>query len=67
MVSVAAGGLIGTYINLQENLDITYVSKKRNIFVLKGNGDSMTDACITYGDVFLIESITNSYFVKTAR
>ena len=62
--SVAAGGLIETYSDIQENLDITDVFKKKNIFALTVNGDSMIDACIADGDMVLMEPITDSYSLK---
>ena len=49
--SVAAGGLIETYSDVQENLDITDLFKKKNVFALTVNGDSMIDACIADGDM----------------
>ena len=62
--SVAAGGLIETYADIQENLDITDVFKKKNVFALTVNGDSMIDACIANGDMVLMEPITDSHMVK---
>ena len=62
--SVAAGGLIETYSDFQENLDMSDVLKKRNIFALTVNGDSMIDACIADGDMVLMEPITDSYSLK---
>ena len=62
--SVAAGGLIETYSDVQENLDITDVFKKKNVFALTVNGDSMIDACIADGDMVLMEPITDSYSLK---
>ena len=64
MGSVAAGGLIETYSDVQENLDITDVFKKKNVFALTVNGDSMIDACIADGDMVLMEPITDSYTLK---
>ena len=52
--SVAAGGLIETYSDVSENLDISDVLKKKNIFALTVNGDSMIDACIAHGDMVLM-------------
>ena len=43
MGSVAAGGLIETYSDVNENLDISDVLKKKNVFALTVNGDSMID------------------------
>ena len=62
--SVAAGGLIETYSDVKENLDISDVFMKKNIFALTVNGDSMIDACIADGDMVLMEPITDSYSLK---
>ena len=62
--SVAAGGLIETYSDIQENLDMSEVFSKRNVFALTVNGDSMIDACIADGDMVLMEPITDSYSLK---
>ncbi len=62
--SVAAGGLIETFTEIQENLDISDVFKKKNVFALIVNGDSMIDACIADGDMVLMEPITDSYSLK---
>ena len=64
MGSVAAGGLIETYSDVQENLDISDVLKKKNVFALTVNGDSMIDACIAHGDMVLMEPIKDSYSLK---
>ena len=62
--SVAAGGLIETYSDIQENLDVSDVINKKNVFALTVNGDSMIDACIADGDMVLMEPITDSYSLK---
>ena len=64
MGSVAAGGLIETYSDFQENLDISDVLKKKNVFALTVNGDSMIDACIADGDMVLMEPITDSHSLR---
>ena len=64
MGSVAAGGLIETYNDVQENLDISGVLKKKDIFALTVNGDSMIDACIADGDMVLMETVKDSYSIK---
>ena len=64
MGSVAAGGLIETYSDVHENLDISDVLKMKNIFALTVNGDSMIDACIDDGDMVLMEPITDSYSLR---
>ena len=57
MGSVAAGGLVETYSDLNEELDINDVLKKRDIFALTVNGDSMVDAFIADGDMVLMEPV----------
>ena len=57
MGSIAAGGLVETYSDLNEELDINDVLKKRDIFALTVNGDSMIDAFIADGDMVLMEPI----------
>ena len=62
--SVAAGGLIETYSDVTENLDIADVLKKKDIFALTVNGDSMIDACIADGDMVLMEPVKDSYSLR---
>jgi len=62
--SVAAGGLIETFSDVQENLDISEVLKKKNVFALTVNGDSMIDACIADGDMVLMEPIRDRFAIK---
>ena len=64
MGSVAAGGLIETFNDINENLDISDVLKKKNVFALTVNGDSMIDACIADGDMVLMEPINDSYSLR---
>ena len=64
MGSVAAGGLIETYTDINENLDLNDVLKKKDVFALTVNGDSMIDACIADGDMVLMEPIKDSYSLR---
>ena len=64
MGSVAAGGLIETYSDVDEKLDISEVFKKKDVFALTVNGDSMIDACIAHGDMVLMEPINDSYSLR---
>ncbi len=64
MGSIAAGGLIETYSDIKENLDISDVLKKKDIFALTVNGDSMIDECIADGDMVLMEPVVNSFSLK---
>ncbi len=57
MGSIAAGGLIETFSDVQENLDFSEIIKKKDVFALTVNGDSMIDACIADGDMVLMEPI----------
>ncbi len=59
MGSIAAGGLIETFTDVQETLDISQIFSKKGIFALTVNGDSMIDACIANGDMVLIEPVVN--------
>ena len=60
MGSIAAGGLIETFNDVDSNLDVSDVLSKKNVFALNVNGDSMIDACIAHGDVVLMEPIEDS-------
>ena len=62
--SVAAGGLIETYSDVSENLDLSEVLQKKDVFALTVNGDSMIDACIAHGDMVLLEPIKDSYSLR---
>ena len=62
--SVAAGGLIETFSDVQENLDISDIFSKKNVFALKVNGDSMIEACIADGDMVLMEPLKDTYSLK---
>ena len=62
--SVAAGGLIETYNDVNENVDFSDVLKKKNVFALTVNGDSMIDACIADGDMVLMEPLNDIYNLK---
>ena len=65
MGSVAAGGLIETYSDVQENLDVSDVIKKKNVFALTVNGDSMIDACIADGDMVLMEPLNDAFNIRS--
>ena len=64
MGSVAAGGLIETYSDVNEKLDLSEVLQKKDVFALTVNGDSMIDACIADGDMVLMEPIKDYYSLK---
>ncbi len=57
MGSIAAGGLIETYLDGDEKLDLSSVLTKKNVFALSVNGDSMVDAFIADGDMVLMEPV----------
>ena len=64
MGSIAAGGLIETFHDVQENLDISDVLKRKEVFALSVNGDSMIDACIADGDMVLMEPVKDKAYIK---
>ena len=64
MGSVAAGGLIETFTEVNEKLDIPEVLKKKDVFALMVNGDSMIDACIADGDMVLMEPVQDSFSLR---
>ena len=64
MGSIAAGGLIETYSDVNENLNLSEVLQKKDVFALTVNGDSMIDACIAHGDVVLMEPVKDSYSLR---
>ena len=64
MGSVAAGGLIETFNDVNDNLDFSEVVKKKNVFALTVNGDSMIDAFIADGDMVLMEPVEELYSLK---
>ena len=57
MGSVAAGGIIETFTDTSERLDITDVFQTKDLFALTVNGDSMIDACIADGDMVLMQPV----------
>ena len=55
--SIAAGGLIESYSDVSEELDVTETLQKKGVFALTVNGDSMKDAYIADGDMVLMEPV----------
>ena len=55
--SIAAGGLIETFSDVKDNLDLSEIFKKKGVFALTVNGDSMIEAFIANGDMVLMEPI----------
>jgi len=65
--SIAAGGLIESYSDINERLDLSDVLSKKDIFALTVNGDSMKDAFITDGDMVLMEPVVDKNFLKNGN
>ncbi len=57
--AVAAGGLIESFDDARERLDLAPVLETRGLFALSVNGDSMVDAHIADGDVVLMEPVAD--------
>ena len=62
--SVAAGGLIESFSDVQESLDFSEVFNKKDVFALTVNGDSMIDAFIADGDMVLMEPVSDQYYLR---
>ncbi len=62
--AVAAGGLVETFDDVQERLDLNSVLETRGLFALTVNGDSMIDAYIADGDVVLMEPVVEPSRLK---
>ena len=62
--AVAAGGLVETFDDIHETLDLNTVLQTRGLFALTVNGDSMVDSYIADGDMVLMEPVTDSYSLK---
>lgn len=55
--AVAAGGLVETFDDVQEHLDLQALVSGRELFALSVNGDSMEGAHIADGDLVLMEPV----------
>ena len=62
--SVAAGGLIESYSDVNENLDMRDVLQRKGVFALTVNGDSMIDAFIAHGDMVLMEPVNDQNYLR---
>ena len=62
--SIAAGGLIESYSDVEESLDLSEICKKEGVFALTVNGDSMIDAFIADGDMVLMEPVKDPSYLK---
>ena len=62
--SVAAGGLIESYSDVTEELDLSAVFQKKGVFALSVNGDSMKDAYIADGDMVLMEPVLDQSYLR---
>jgi len=62
--SIAAGGLVETYNDIHEELNIQNTLEMKGIFALVVNGDSMIDANISHGDTVLMQPIKDVFSVR---
>ena len=62
--SVAAGGLIESFSDVSETLDMSEIMQKKGVFALTVNGDSMIDAFIADGDMVLMEPVVNKDYIR---
>ena len=64
MGTIAAGGLVESFSDLNERLDFSQVLEKKDVFALTVNGDSMIDAQIAHGDMVLMEPAKDPYSIR---
>ena len=64
MGSIAAGGLIETFADLRETVDISDTFSEKGVFALTVNGDSMIDACIAHGDMVLMKPVNDIHSLR---
>ncbi len=57
--SIAAGGLVETFDDVQETLNLDSVLQLKGLFALTVNGDSMIDSYIADGDMVLMEPVND--------
>ena len=57
--AIAAGGLVETFDDVQETLDLDSVLQLKGLFALMVNGDSMIDSFIADGDMVLMEPVND--------
>ncbi len=62
--SIAAGGLVETFDDVQETLDLNSVLQLKGLFALTVNGDSMIDSFIADGDMVLMEPVNDPANIK---
>ena len=62
--AIAAGGLIETFDDVQETLDLNSVLQLKGIFALTVNGDSMIESFIADGDTVLMEPVDDPSCIR---
>ena len=62
--SIAAGGLVETFDDVQETLDLNSVLQLKGLFALTVNGDSMIDSFIADGDMVLMEPVNDPSILR---
>ena len=64
MGSIAAGGLVETFDDVQETLDLNSVLQLKGLFALTVNGDSMIDSFIADGDMVLMQPVNDPSLLR---
>lgn len=62
--AIAAGGLVETFDDVQETLDLNSVLQLKGLFALTVNGDSMIDSFIADGDMVLMEPVNDHFRLR---
>jgi repressor LexA len=65
--TIAAGGLVEPFSDVQEKLDISALFGQANSFALRVVGDSMIEDSIVEGDMAIVRSLTSAETVKNGE
>ena len=62
--AIAAGGLVETFDDVNETLDLNSVLQLKGLFALTVNGDSMIDSFIADGDMVLMQPVNDPSLLR---
>jgi repressor LexA len=65
--TIAAGGLVEPFADIQERLDLSPIWEHSNCFALRIMGDSMIEAMIAEGDVAILQAVSGNEVIKNGK
>lgn len=65
--SIAAGGLVEPFSDVQEQIDLTQITRQPNCYALRVVGDSMIEDLITEGDLVIMRSVQSPEEIKNGE